>query len=152
MNNIRLIKLINNINMADKYKTKEQYEIIINVSLQEIERLELCIILQEETINKYYDVEFNPKKFIGYLENGYYRDYEYSKYMKYQELEEELENIYNVDDTESEEYYYCKDTELTKQEINKTKRKIHQEKFKMCIHKLKMSLPDSLICEVGNYL
>ena len=53
MNYIRLIK---NLNINDKDKTKEQYEIIINVSMQEIKRLELCIILQEETMNKYSDV------------------------------------------------------------------------------------------------
>ena len=65
-----------------------------------------------------------------------------------------MEDIYYVDDMESEEsegYNYCRDTELIKQEIKKTKRKIHQEKFKMCIHKLKLSLPDHLIYEIGTY-
>ncbi len=64
------IKLIKNLNIDDKAKTKEQYEIIINVSMQEIKRLELCIILQEETMNKYSDIEFNIKKFIEYLKVG----------------------------------------------------------------------------------
>ena len=45
MNYIRTIK---NLNINDKAKTKEQHEIIINVSMQEIKRLELYIILQEE--------------------------------------------------------------------------------------------------------
>ena len=152
MNNIRSIK---NLNINDKAKTKEQYEIIINVSMQEIKRLELCIILQEETINKYSDVELNIKKFIEYLKNGAFIIDEYNEYKRYQKLEEELEVIYYVDGTESEEseeYHYCRDKEIIKQEIKKTKRKIHQEKFKMWIHKLKMSVPDHLIYEIGNYL
>ena len=146
MNYIRLIK---NLNINDKAKTKEQHEIIINVSMQEIKRLELCIILQEETINKYSDVELNIKKFIEYLKNGAFIIDEYNEYKRYQKFEEELEDIYYV---ESERNNYCRDTELIKREIKKTKRKIHQEKFKMCIHKLKMSLLDHLICEVGSYL
>ena len=152
MNYIRLIK---NLNIDDKVKTKEQYEIITNVSMQEIKRLEMCIIQQEEIINKYYDVEFNLKKFIKYLKNGTFMRDEYNEYKRYQKFEEDLEDIYYVDDTESEEsesYNYCRDTELIKQEIKKTKRKIHQEKFKMCIHKLKISLPDQLIYKVGTYL
>ncbi len=64
------IKLIKNLNINDKDKTKEQYETIINVSMQEIKRLELCIIQQEETMNKYSDIEFNIKKFIEYLKIG----------------------------------------------------------------------------------
>ena len=151
------IKLIKNLNINDKTKTKEQYEIVINVSMKEIKRLELCIILQEETIkiNKYSDVELNIKKFIEYLKNGAFIMNEYNEYKRYQKFEEELEDIYYVDDMESEEserYNYCRDTELIKQEIKKTKRKMHQEKFKMCIHKLKLSLPDHLIYEIGNYL
>ena len=152
MNYIRLTK---NLNINDKAKTKEQYEIIINVSMQEIKRLEVCIILQEETINKYSDVELNIKKFIEYLKNGAFIIDEYNEYKRYQKFEEDMEDIYYVDDMESEEserYDYCRDTELIKREIKKTKRKIHQKKFKMCIHKLKISLPDHLIYEVGNYL
>ena len=151
MNNIRSIK---NLNINDKAKTKEQYEIIINVSMQEIKRLELCIILQEETIkiNKYSDVELNIKKFIEYLKNGAFIMNEYNEYKRYQKFEEELEDIYYVDDMESEGNNYCRDTELIKQEIKKTKRKIHQEKFMMCIHKLKLSLPDHLIYEIGTFM
>ena len=152
MNYIELIKLIKNLNIDDKAKTKEQYEIIINVSMQEIKRLELYIILQEETINKYSDVELDIKKFIEYLKNGAFIIDEYNEYKRYQKFEEELEDIYYVDDTESEEYNYCRDTELIKQGIKKTKRKIHQEKFKMCIHKLKLSLPDHLIYEIGTFM
>ena len=100
MNYIRLIK---NLNINDKAKTKEQYEIIINVSMQEIKRLELCIILQEETINKYSDVELNIKKFIEYLKNGAFIIDEYNEYKRYQKIEEEMEDIYYVDNTESEE-------------------------------------------------
>ena len=149
------IKLIKNLNINDKAKTKEQYEIIINVSMQEIKRLELCIILQEETINKYSDVELNIKKFIEYLKNGAFIIDEYNEYKRYQKIEEEMEDIYYVDNTESEEsesYNYCRDTELIKQEIKNTRRKIHKEKFKMCIHKLKISLPDHLIYKIGTYL
>ena len=83
------IELIKNLNIDDKAKTKEQYEIIINVSMQEIKRLELCIILQEEIINKYYDVEFNLKKFIKYLKNGIFMYDEYNEYKRYQKIEEE---------------------------------------------------------------
>ena len=50
MNSIRSIRSIKNLNIDDKAKTKEQYEIIIKVSMQEIKRLELCIILQYNTI------------------------------------------------------------------------------------------------------
>ena len=75
----------------------------------------------------------------------------YNEYKRYQKLEEELENIYYVDDI-SESYNYCRDTEIIKQEIKKTKIEIHQEKFKMCIHKLKLYLPDHLIYEIGTYL
>ena len=146
MNYIRLIK---NLNIDDKVKTKEQYEIIINVSMQEIKRLEVCIILQEETINKYSDVEFNIKKFIEYLKNGTFIYDEYNEYKRYRKLEEELENIYYVDDTESKEsYHYSIDPKI----IKKIKRKKHQEKFKMCIHKLKLSLPDHLIYEIGTFM
>ena len=94
--------------------------------MQEIKRLELCIILQEKIINKYYDVEFNLKKFIKYLKNGIFMHDEYNEYKRYQKLEEELEDIYYVDDTESEEseeYHYCRDTLIIKQEIKKTKEK-----------------------------
>ena len=111
-----------------------------------------CIILQEETINKYSDVELNIKKFIEYLKNGAYIIDEYNEYKRYQKFEEELEDIYYVDDTESKNYNFCRDTELIKQEIKKTKRKIHQEKFKMCIYKLKLSLPDHLIYEIGTFM
>ena len=149
MNYIRLIK---NLNINDKANTKEQYEIIINVSMQEIKRLELCIIQQEETMNKYSDIEFNIKKFIEYLKNGAFIINEYKRYQKY---EEELEDIYYVDKTESEEsesYNFCREKELIKREIKKTKKKIHKEKFKMCIHKLKISLPDHLIYKIGTFM
>ena len=63
MNNIRLIKSINNLNMTDKEKTKEQYKIIINVSLQEIKRLKLYLILLEETLNYQSSENFNPNEF-----------------------------------------------------------------------------------------
>ena len=154
-NYVGLIKSIKNINIDDKAAMKEQYEIIINVSIQEIKRLELCIILQEQTINKYCDVEFNIKKFMEYLKNGIFMCDEYNEYKRHQKIEEEIEDIYYVDNTESEEsesYNYCRDTELIKQEIKKTKRKIHQEKFMMCIHKLKLSLPDHLIYEIGTFM
>ena len=152
MNYIRSIK---NLNIDDKAKTKEQHEIIINASMQEIKRLELCIILQEETMNKYSDVELDIKKFIEYLKNGTFIYDEYNEYKRYQKFEEELEDIYYVDDiesVESESYECCRDTELIKKEIKKTKRKIHQEKFIMCIHKLKMFLPNNLIYKIGNFL
>ena len=104
-------------------------------------------------MNKYSDVELDIKKFIEYLKGiNIRRFYSFDEYKRFQKFEEELEDIYYVDDTESESYNYCRDTELIKQEIKKTKREIHKEKFKMCIHKLKISLPDQLIYEVGNYL
>ena len=150
------IKLIKNLNINDKAKTKEQYEIIINVSMQEIKRLELCIILQEETMNKYSDVELDIKKFIEYLKGiKNKRFYSFDEYKRFQKFEEELEDIYYVDDSESVEsegYKYCRDTELIKQEIKNTRRKIHKEKFKMCIHKLKLSLPDHLIYKIGTFI
>ena len=124
MNNIRSIK---NLNINDKAKTKEQYEIIINVSMQEIKRLELCIILQEETINKYSDVELDIKKFIEYLKGiNFKRFSSFDEYNRYKIFEEELEDIYYVDDTETEEsesYKYCRERELIKQEIKKNKKK-----------------------------
>ena len=139
------IKLIKNLNINDKDKTKEQYEIIINVSMQEIKRLELCIILQEETMNKYSDVELDIKKFIEYLKGiNIKRFYSFDEYKRFQKFEEELENIYYVDNIEEECYNYSIDPKLIK------KREIHQEKFKMCIHKLKLLLPDNLIYKIGN--
>ena len=119
--------------------------------MQEIKRLELYLTIQEQTINKYSDVELNIKKFIDYLKNGAFIIDEYNEYKRYQKFEEELEDIYYVDDI-SENYNYCRDTELIKQEIKKTKRKIHQEKFKMCTHKLKISLPDHLIYKIGTFI
>ena len=72
MNNIRLIKSINNLIMIDKEKAKEQYKIIINVSLQKIKRLKLYLILLGENLKHNSSVEFNPdefkpKEFIIYL-------------------------------------------------------------------------------------
>ena len=72
MNNIRLIKLINNLNMTDKEKTKELYEAIVNIPLQEIKRLKLYLILLGENLKHNSSVEFNPdefkpKEFIIYL-------------------------------------------------------------------------------------
>ena len=156
MYKMNYIKLIKNLNINDKDKTKEQYEIIINVSMQEIKRLELCIILQEETMNKYSDVELDIKKFIEYLKGiNFRRLSSFDEYNRYKIFEEELEDIYYVDDSESVEsksYKYCRDTELIKQEIKNTRRKIHKEKFKMCIHKLKLSLPDHLIYKIGTFI
>ena len=126
MNDIRLIKFIKNLDIDNKAKTKEQYEIIINVSMQEIKRLELYLTIQEQTINKYCDVEINIKKFIEYLKDGIFMYDEYNEYKRYQKIEEEMEDIYYVDNTESEEsesYNYCRDTELIKQQIKKQKEK-----------------------------
>ena len=120
------IKLIKNLNIDNKAKTKEQYEIIINVSKQEIKRLELYLTIQEQTLNKYCDIEINTKKFIEYLKNGIFMYDEYNEYKRYKKIEEELEDIYYVDDTESEEsesHNYCRDTELIKQEIKKNKKR-----------------------------
>ena len=57
------IKLIKNLNINDKDKTKEQYEIIINISMQEIKRLELSLIPLKETINDYSGMGLKPDVF-----------------------------------------------------------------------------------------
>ena len=55
---------------------------------------------------------------------------------------EELENLFR----ENKKKIY-------EREIIKSKQKeIHQEKFKMCIHKLKLSLPNHLIYEIGTFM
>ena len=86
--------LIKNLNIDDKAKTKEQYEIIIKVSMQKIKSYEQYILLQEQTINKYCDVEIDIKKFIEYLKNGAFIIDEYDEYKRYQKFEEDLEDIY----------------------------------------------------------
>ena len=156
MNSIRSIRSIKNLNIDDKAKTKEQYEIITNVSMQEIKRLELCIILQEETMDKYSDVELDIKCFLKYLKyfnvqkipgkiyfipNYYNEKFSLKKYSVQRKFFEELENLFR----ENQKNY--------EKEIIKSKQKeIHQEKFKMCIHKLKLSLPDHLIYEIGTFM
>ena len=40
----------------------------------------------------------------------------------------------------------------SREKINIKKNEIHKEKFKMCIDKLKLSLPDHLIYKIGNFL
>ena len=62
-----------------------------------------------------------------------------------------FQKIYYVDNIEEESYNYYIDPKLIKL-IKIKKREIHQEKFKMCIHKLKMFLPDHLIYKIGNFL
>ena len=60
--------------------------------------------------------------------------------------------ILNIDDKAKIKEQYEIIINISMQEIKKTKRKIHQEKFKMCIHKLKLSLPYHLIYQIGSYL
>ena len=149
------IKNVYNIKFDNKKKSIEQYESFINISLLNIQECQYRLN-SIELINKlFFDIEFNIKKFIEYLKNGTFIYDEYNEYKRYQKFEEELEDIYYVDDmesVESESYECCRDTELIKKEIKKTKRKIHQEKFIMCIHKLKMFLPNNLIYKIGNFL
>ena len=150
------IRLIKNLNIDDKVKTKEQYEIITNVSMQEIKRLELCIILQEETIDKNSDGELDIKVFLKYLKyfnvqipgkiyfipNYFNESFILKKYSNQRNFFEELENLFR----ENKKKIY-------EREIIKSKQKeIHQEKFKMCIHKLKLYLPDHLIYKIGTFM
>ena len=153
------------LNIDDKAKIKEQYEIIINISMQEINRLKLYLNILEETLKHNCSVEFNPdefnqKEFIIYLcrfKKGYYNNF----YMcqKYSSFAQDLEDIYNVGGNEifyydnsgrkHERYFIGEFRELMKQEIKETKKKINQEKLKMS---LSLRLPDHLIYEVEKYL
>ena len=125
-----------------------QYETIVNMSSQEIERLKSYIILQESILSEYSNNDFEIKRYLRYLKRikecgfRYYDDYKRDEILRYEKFEEDLEEICCKD-------YF--DDPIIKQNIKKTKRKIHQEKFKMCIHKLKLSLPDHLIYELGAY-
>ena len=162
------IRLIKNLNIDDKVKTKEQYEKIINVSMQEIKRLELCIIPLKETINDYSGMGLRPDVFkvrelktllCGMRKNRPYTPYYHTTYSCFVQ---DLEDIYNVEGNKlfyyddrgrkQERYIRGEFRYLIKQEIKETQRIIKQEKFKMCIHKLKLSLPDHLIYEIGTYL
>ena len=131
MNSIRSIRSIKNLNIDDKAKTKEQYEIIIKVSMQEIKRLELCIILQEETMDKYSDDELDIKCFLKYLKyfnvqkipgklyfipNHFNEKFSLKKYSVQKKFFEELENLFR----ENQKKNYEKEIIKSKQ------RKIHQ--------------------------
>ena len=165
MNYIRLIK---NLNINDKDKTKEQYEIIINVSMQEIKRLELSLIPLKETINDYSGMGLRPDVFkvrelktllCGLRKNRPYTPYYHTTYSCFVQ---DLEDIYNIEGNKlfyyddrgrkQERYIHGEFGYLIKQEIKNTQRKIHKEKFKMCIHKLKLSLPNHLIYEIGTFM
>ena len=165
------IKNVYNIKFDNKKKSIEQYESFINISLLNIEVNE-SYINSIEFFKNNSDVsheKFDIKYFLKFLKHIKYRrrkrrifenniiniiilDNDEEKFncnMKYHYHENiitELENLFRKD---KEEYEYGY---LNKKEIKKTKRKIHQEKFKMCIHKLKLSLPDHLIYEIGTYL
>ena len=162
------IRSIKKLNIDDKAKTKEQYEIIINISMQEIKRLELSLIPLKETINDYSGMGLRPDVFkvrelktllCGLRKNRPYTPYYHTTYSCFVQ---DLEDIYNVEGNKlfyyddrgrkRERYSRGEFRYLIKQEIKEKQRKIKQEKFKMCIHKLKMSLPDHLIYEIGNYL
>ena len=150
------IRSIKNLNTDDKVKTKEQYEIITNVSMQEIKRLELRIKKEEETIDGRRRGELDIKIFLKYLKyfnmvipgkiffppNYFNEKFNLNKYCNHWDFYEEMGGL--IRGVRKKIY---------EREIIKSKQKeIHQEKFKMCIHKLKLSLPNNLIYEIGTYL
>ena len=136
--------------------------------MQEIKRLELSLILLKETINDYSGMGLRPDTFkvrelktllCGLRKNRPYTPYHHTTYSCFVQ---DLEDIYNVEGNKlfyyddrgrkQERYNRGEFRYLIKQEIKETQRKIKQEKFKMCIHKLKLSLPDHLIFQIGTYL
>ena len=156
------------LNIDDKAKIKERYEIIINISMQEIKRLELSLIPLKETINDYSGMGLRPDVFkvrelktllCGLRKNRPYTPYYHTTYSCFIQ---DLEDIYNVEGNKlfyyddrgrkQERYSRGEFRYLIKQEIKETQRKIKQEKFKMCIHKLKLSLPNHLIYEIGTFM
>ena len=150
------VRSIKNLNTDDKVKTKEQYEIITNVSMQEIKRLELRIKKEEEIMDKNSDGELDIKVFLKYLKyfnvqipgkiyfmpNYFNEKFNLNKYCNHWDFYEELGGLFKG-----------VRKKIYEREIIKSKQKeIHQEKFKMCIHKLKLSLPDHLIYEIGTFM
>ena len=122
----------------------------------------------KETINDYSGMGLRPDVFkvrelkillMGLRKNRPYTPYYHTTYSCFIQ---DLEDIYNVEGNKlfyyddrgrkQERYSRGEFRYLIKQEIKETKRKIKQEKFKMCIHKLKLSLPDHLIYEIGTFM
>ena len=68
------------------------------------------------------------------------------KYYYHENIVIELENLFRKNKKEYEYEYLNK-----KENVKKKKREIHKEKFKMCIHKFKILLPDHLIYKIGNF-
>ena len=106
------------------------YETIINISLNKIKKLD------EEINYNYYrrDCFFDE---INKLKN----DYVYNKKIR---LEEYIQKYLYL-----KKIYYRNLYKIFYMNLFIEK---EQEKFKMCIHKLKLSLPDHLIYEIGTYL
>ena len=122
------IKRCKNYNIKNSKGFK--YETIINISLNKIKKLD------EEINYNYYrrDCFFDE---INKLKN----DYVYNKKIRLEEYIQKylyLKKIYNRN---LYKIFYM-NLFIEKE----------QEKFKMCIHKLKLSLPDHLIYEIGTYL
>ena len=166
------IKNVYNIKFDNKKKSFEQYESFINISLLNIEACESYInsieFLKNNCDESYEN--FDIKYFLKFLKHIKYRrikrrifenniiniiildnneeKFKYNmKYHYHENILTELENLFRKDKEEYEYGYLNK-----KENVKKKKREIHKEKFKMCIHKLKMFLPDHLIYKIGNFL
>ena len=156
------IKNVYNIKFYNKKKSLEQYESFKNISLLNIETCE-SFINRIEFFENNYDENFDIKCFLKYLKyfnvqkipgKLYFiptniidnEKFNCKKYNVQRKFFEELENLFR----ENQKKNYEKEIIKSKQ------RKIHQEKFMMCIHKLKLSLrlrsPDHLIYEIGTFM
>ena len=149
------IKNVYNIKFYNKKKSLEQYESLKNVSLLNIETCESFINRIEFNIQNNYDENFDIKYYFKYLKyfnvqkipgklyfipNYFNEKFIFKKYIFLLNFFEELENL-----------FIYKKKKYEKEIVKSKKIEIHQEKFKMCIHKLKLSLPDHLIFEIGTY-
>ena len=160
------IKNVYNIKFDNKKKSLEQYESFINISLLNIETCESYINSIEFFKNCDVNYEnFDIKlcfKYLKYMnlykipgriyffpqDKNDLKFYNFEKYIFLYKFIEELENLFRKKKEYNENYFFSKKKEI----IKIKKRETHKEKFKMCIHKFKMSLPDYLIYKIGNFL
>ena len=150
-----LLKIINKTVWNDKNETTQTKEYIIYLSPQDFEEYkkkmnDIKTIDTECTIDT--NKLKNEIKRINLKNRRTIMQYKKRVYLLSQEIEKCREildmNVIHLT-------YYIGLNETVNTTIMYKKElmmKINQEKFKMCIHKLKLYLPDHLIYQIGNYL
>ena len=130
MTDYNFIKRCKNYNIKNSEGFK--YETIINISLNKIKKL-------DEEINNIYHCLDNWSYEKNEITNEYMNNRNINTYNKYRGKKNKLLSKFIFFYKLRGEYY---ENLLIEKE---------QEKIKMCIHKLKLYLPDHLIYEIGTY-